>query len=232
MMMSNDGQLEQHKTVINRKNGVFPVTSEDDEMEPLPAQPSGKHMLKDKSTMEICVAYLENHLQGLPPHWRNWVVRGIFSVIMISFFVNIVRMGPMAISILIVLIQIKCFHEIIHIGYFAYRSDNLPYFRSLSWYFLFTSNYWFYGENLINHFGLIMRKNDFLQPLVTYHRMISFSLYTGGFVFFVWSLKKTYYLKQFTLFGYTHFTLMILVTSSQQMIQNVWKGKGSFSMSQ
>ena len=71
----------------------------------------------------------------------------------------------------------------------------------------------------------MMNRNNFLQPLVTYHRMIAFLLYTGGFVGFVLSLKKTYYLKQFTLFGYTHITLMILVTSSHQMIQNICAGK-------
>lgn len=40
---------------------------------------------------------------------------------------------------------------------------------------------------------------DFLHPFVTYHRFISFALYTGGIVGFVCSLVKKHYLKQFTL---------------------------------
>lgn len=201
------------------------VTTEDDDMEPLPSQPSGANMVNEQpSTLNHFFGKVEGLLSGLDPRWRNWIIRGIFSIIMLSGFTKLVTMGPLVVSLLIVLIQIKCFQEIINIGYFVYKSHNLPWFRTLSWYFLFTSNYWLYGESLIHHFGFLMHRNNFLQPLVTYHRMIAFLLYTSGFVGFVVSLKKTYYLKQFTLFGYTHITLMILVTSSHQMIQNIFDG--------
>jgi phosphatidate cytidylyltransferase len=43
-------------------------------------------------------------------------------------------------------------------------------------------------------------------------------------VAFVLTLKKTYYLKQFTLFGYTHLALLLIVTQSNLMIQNVFEG--------
>ena len=200
------------------------ATTEDDDMEPLPSQPSGANMINEHSSMQTYMQHVDGLLSGLDARWRNGIIRGIFSVIMISGFTKLVSMGPLVVSFVIVLIQIKCFQEIINIGYFVYKSHNLPWFRTLSWYFLFTSNYWLYGESLIHHFGFLMNKNNFLQPLVTYHRMIAFLLYTSGFVGFVVSLKKTYYLKQFTLFGYTHITLMILVTSSHQMIQNICEG--------
>lgn len=200
------------------------VTTEDDDMEPLPSQPSGANMLAEESSVQKFMQCFDSLLIGVNPRWRNWIIRGIFSWVMILGFAKLVSMGPLVVSLVVLLIQIKCFHEIISIGYIVYKSHNLPWFRTLSWYFLFTSNYWLYGESFINHFGFMMNKNNFLQPLVTYHRMIAFLLYTGGFVGFVLSLKKTYYLKQFTLFGYTHITLMILVTSSHQMIQNICEG--------
>jgi phosphatidate cytidylyltransferase len=203
-------------------------TTEDDDMEPLPSQPSGAHMIIEESTIQTCMQYVDRLLIGLDQRWRNWIIRGIFSWVMILGFAKLVSMGPLVVSLVVILIQIKCFQEIINIGYIVYKSHNLPWFRTLSWYFLFTSNYWLYGESLIHHFGYMMHKNNFLQPLVTYHRMIAFLLYTSGFVGFVVSLKKTYYLKQFTLFGYTHITLMILVTSSHQMIQNICEGKFCF----
>ncbi|CAF1466528.1 unnamed protein product [Adineta ricciae] len=204
-------------------NVASPVT-EDDDMEPLPSQPSGANMISEESVIQTFMQYFDRLLIGLDPRWRNWIIRGIFSWVMILGFAKLVSMGPLVVSLVVLLIQIKCFQEIINIGYIVYKSHNLPWFRTLSWYFLFTSNYWLYGESLIHHFGFMMNKNNFLQPLVTYHRMIAFLLYTSGFVGFVLSLKKTYYLKQFTLFGYTHITLMILVTSSHQMIQNICEG--------
>ena len=218
-------EISSNVTRLPTKDKLGAPTTEDDDMEPLPSQPSGAKMLIEESSMQVYMNYVDRLLVGLPPRWRNWIVRGIFSLLMIAVFAKLVSMGPLVVSLVVLLIQIKCFQEIINIGYFVYKSHNLPWFRTLSWYFLFTSNYWLYGESLIHHFGFLMNKNNFLLPLVTYHRMIAFLLYTGGFVSFVVSLKKTYYLKQFTLFGYTHITLMILVTSSHQMIENICEGK-------
>ena len=102
--------------------------------------------------------------------------------------------------------------------------DNLPWFRSISWYFLVTSNYFFYGETLVEQFGVVINKVDFLPILVKYHRLISFSMYIMGFVWFVLSLVKKYYLRQFSLFAWTHVALLCVVTQSYLIIQNMFQG--------
>ena len=56
-------------------------------------------------------------------------------------------------------IQIKCFSEIIGIGHAVYRVYDLPWFRTLSWYMLFTGNYFFYGESLIEYWAILLRKD-------------------------------------------------------------------------
>lgn len=198
----------------------------EEEMEPLPSVPSGETMPQDKGNIDA----LEGALQGVNSRWKNWIIRGIFTWIMIGGFVLTVWAGPLAITLLILIVQVKCFHEIITIGYVVYKSHHLPWFRTISWYFLLASNYFLYGESLIERFSILLLKNDglntnhFLSMFVTYHRFISFSLYTAGFVIFVLKLKKTYYLKQFTLFGYTHLALLLVVTQSNLMIQNVFEG--------
>jgi phosphatidate cytidylyltransferase len=209
---SNQGQLNE------KKNEIGAISEE--EMEPLPSMPNGLDIPQDKANIEV----LESTLKNLNPKHRNIVVRFILGLIMISSFSFIVYLGPLAITILILAIQVKCFHEIITIGYVVYKSHHLPWFRTLSWYFLITSNYYLYGESLIEKFSILLRKDDFLKFFVVYHRLISFSLYTAGFVGFVLSLKKTYYLKQFTLFGYTHLALLLIVIQSNLMIQNVFDG--------
>ncbi|CAD5119705.1 DgyrCDS8296 [Dimorphilus gyrociliatus] len=173
----------------------------------------------DKTTEVI-----DSALKDLTPRWRNWIIRGIFTWVMIFGFAAVIYLGPLALVILIFIIQIKCFHEIINIGYAVYKSHDLPWFRTLSWYFLIASNYFFYGESLIQYFGVLASKTDFIKPFVTYHRFISFSLYVSGFVGFVLSLVKTHYLKQFTLFGWTHVTLLIVVTQSHLIMQNIFEG--------
>lgn len=122
-------------------------------------------------------------------------------------------------------VQVKCFQEIISIGYQVYRIHGLPWFRSLSWYFLLTSNYFFYGENLFDYFGVLFNRVETLRFLITYHRFLSFCLYCIGFVWFVLSLVKKYYMKQFSLFAWTHVALLIVVTQSYLIIQNIFEGE-------
>jgi len=167
---------------------------------------------------------LDSALKDLTPRWRNWIIRGIFTWVMILSFGLLIYLGPLALVTMIMFLQIKCFHEIITIGYVVYHSYELPWFRTLSWFFLFSSNYFFYGESLIDHFGMLLHRTEFMRPFVTYHRFISFSMYVAGFVSFVVSLRKKHYLKQFTLFGWTHVTLLLVVTQSHLIMQNIFEG--------
>ncbi len=167
---------------------------------------------------------LEAALSALPPRWRNWVIRGIFTWVMIGGFALIIYGGPLALMLTTLVVQVKCFSEIINIGYAVYRVHNLPWFRSLSWYFLVASNYFFYGESLVDYFGVLVNQTEFLPFLVRYHRFISFSMYVVGFVWFVLSLVKRYYMRQFSLFAWTHVALLIVVTQSYLIIQNMFEG--------
>lgn len=162
---------------------------------------------------------------------------------MISGFCMMIAGGPLALMITVSMsllcqvnhfkskfllqtlaVQVKCFQEIISIGYQVYRIHGLPWFRSLSWYFLLTSNYFFYGENLFDYFGVLFNRVETLRFLITYHRFLSFCLYCIGFVWFVLSLVKKYYMKQFSLFAWTHVALLIVVTQSYLIIQNIFEG--------
>ena len=70
-------------------------------------------------------------------------------------------------------IQLKCFSEIISIGYTVYRSQNLPLFRSLSWFFLVTANYYINGEMIIDQFGVLLQKTVSQQSSIN----IAFKLF-------------------------------------------------------
>lgn len=76
---------------------------------------------------------LNKALEGLSSRWKNWWIRGILSLTMINGFFLIIYLGPIMLILVVMSIQIKCFHEIITIGYRVYRSYDLPWFRTLSW---------------------------------------------------------------------------------------------------
>lgn len=212
-------KINDESSETKKPEPVVGGAASEEEMEPLPSCPSGEGIAQDKGD-EV----LNEALKDINPRWRNWLIRFFYTWLMLGGFFFMVYLGPMAITILILAIQVKCFHEIITIGYVVYKSHNLPWFRTISWYFLITSNYYLYGESLIEKFSILLNRDGFMMIFVTYHRFISFSMYLAGFVAFVLSLKKTYYLKQFTLFGYTHLALLMIVTQSNLMIQNVFEG--------
>ncbi|XP_047922436.1 phosphatidate cytidylyltransferase 1 isoform X4 [Anser cygnoides] len=172
------------------------------------------------STPEI----LRRALSGLSARWKNWWIRGILTLAMISVFFLIIYMGSFMLMLLVLSIQVKCFHEIITIGYRVYHSYDLPWFRSLSWYFLLCVNYFFYGETVADYFGTFVQRREQLQFLIRYHRFISFALYLAGFCMFVLSLVKKHYRLQFYMFAWTHVTLLITVTQSHLVIQNLFEG--------
>uniref|UniRef100_A0AAR2L322 Phosphatidate cytidylyltransferase n=1 Tax=Pygocentrus nattereri TaxID=42514 RepID=A0AAR2L322_PYGNA len=153
---------------------------------------------------------LNKALEGLSSRWKNWWIRGILSVTMIIGFFLIIYLGPLMLIFVVMSIQIKCFQEIITIGYRVYHSYELPWFRTLSWYFLICVNYFFYGETVADYFGALVQREEPLQFLVRYHRFISFALYLAG---------------EFDrLFAWTHVTLLIVVTQSHLVIQNLFEG--------
>ena len=51
-----------------------------------------------------------------------------------------------------------------------------------------------------------------------------FDRYVLGFVWFVLSLVKKYYMRQFSLFAWTHVALLMVVTQSYLIIQNMFEG--------
>ncbi|KAI1717730.1 cytidylyltransferase family domain-containing protein [Ditylenchus destructor] len=205
--------------------GVSAAPSDDDDDDPARNEERLEH-LRDQlpQASDTLGSLLDSQFSTLSSRWRNWVVRGILSIVMISCFWFIVRRGATWLMIGVFLIQFKCFKEIINIGLAVYRLYDLPWFRALSWYFLVTSNYFFFGEGLIDYWSIVLHKDEFLHSLVVHHRIISFTMYIIGFVWFVLSLHKGFYLRQFSLFAWTHVTLLLIVSQSYLIIQNLLQG--------
>jgi len=99
-----------------------------------------------------------------------------------------------------------------------------PWSKTLNWYFFAATNYFLYGESIIYYFKHVVFADAQLLPFATNHRIISFTLYTIGFVGFVMSLKKGYLKQQFGLFCWVHMSLLLIVVSSHFIINNILEG--------
>lgn len=103
-------------------------------------------------------------------------------------------------------IQFWCFHEIISIGLVIYRLYDLPWFRALSWYFLLSSNYFFFGESLIERWAILLRKDVSIFHFSFIYIFISFlTIYSKKFI----NISNKYLLTLFT--SAHHFWLNFLV---------------------
>ncbi|CAF4891643.1 unnamed protein product, partial [Rotaria socialis] len=74
-------------------------------MEPLPSQPNGARIIAEQSYVQTSMQYFDRILVGFNARWRNWIIRGIFSLIMLVGFAKLVSMGPLVVSLVILLIQ-------------------------------------------------------------------------------------------------------------------------------
>lgn len=156
--------------------------------------------------------------------WRNAWIRSLYSLPMIGGFLMILWLGPLYVALLVIVLQVKSFHELMIIGHSKYSSLELPWYRVLNWYFLGVANYFFFGESLTSYFRSLFIGDDYLNKLASYHRFISYWFYLVGFIAFVLSLKKKKYMVQFQLFGWTHIVLLCCVVQSHLIIQNCFEG--------
>ncbi|KAF9323468.1 hypothetical protein BG006_001426 [Podila minutissima] len=162
--------------------------------------------------------------QSASAKWANWSVRTLWTLIMIGGFFACVAAGPLFVILLVVMVQGLVYKEVIYLANVPSREKKLPWFRTMNWYFLFSTNYFFYGESLIHYFQHVVFVDAFLLPFATHHRFISFTLYVIGFVFFVANLKKGHYRFQFSQFAWTHMTLLLVVCQSHFIINNIFEG--------
>ena len=111
---------------------------------------------------------------------QTFITRSIWTLVMITGFFVCLFSGHLYIIGIITAIQIVSFKEVIAIANVPSRAKNLPFTRSLNWYFLGSTMYFLYGESVIYYFKHVVLIDKLLLPFATHHRFISFMLYIIG----------------------------------------------------
>ncbi|KAJ3165803.1 hypothetical protein HK101_012080 [Irineochytrium annulatum] len=156
--------------------------------------------------------------------WRNWWIRTLWTVIMVAGFVCILMAGHVWVVLMVVVIQTLVYKEVISIAHVPSKQKKMPWFRTLNWYFLLSTNYFLYGQTIIQYFKESVYVDALGNYLATKHQFISLILYIIGFVAFVMNLQKGHYRFQFTQFAWTHMTLLLVVVQSQFFVKNIFEG--------
>ncbi|CAF9933779.1 MAG: hypothetical protein HETSPECPRED_008996 [Heterodermia speciosa] len=213
MAKSRRGVQFQHRT-NGDANGRRPDTSEDTSD---PGSPSRLSADGKAESEQPEISEYEKKKQ-------TFITRTIWTLIMIGGFFIAMFSGHIYIIGVVTALQIISFKEVIGIAQVPSRARNLPFTRSLNWYFLGTTMYFLYGESVIYYFKHIVLVDRVLLPFATHHRFISFMLYVIGFVFFVGSLQKGHYRFQFTQFAWTHMALYLIVVQAHFIMNNIFEG--------
>lgn len=155
---------------------------------------------------------------------QNFIVRAIWTIVMFLSFIFVLSLGHIWTVLLVFICQILTFKECIAVASQPSKEKKLPLTKSLNWYFLFTTIYYLDGESFIHSFNHLIFTNQFLTPLATHHRFLSYCLYVLGFVFFVATLQTGHYKFQFSQLCITHMVLLLVVFQAHLIINNIFNG--------
>lgn len=177
---------------------------------------SSKSVSKDEKTSNV-VNEKEKKKQA-------FITRTIWTLVMIAGFFVLLLSGHLPLICLVILSQILTFKEIIALTAEPARDKNIPYNKSLNWYFLLSTLYYLEGESFFEFLQEVVFSSKAMTFLFKNHKFISYSLYITGFIFFVWTLKKGFYRFQFAQLCATHMTLLLVVFQSHFIVENILKG--------
>lgn len=166
---------------------------------------------------------------------RNAGIRTLWTFIMIGGFILLLLMGHVYMILLVMVCQSLVYREVTALFTLGAKdkvsdpevaSDprEAAWSKTFNWYFFAVTNYFLYGETIIYYFKHVVFSDANFLPFALNHRLVSFMLWTMGFVGFVASLKKQYLKQQFGLFCWVHMTLLVVVVSSHFIVNNILEG--------
>jgi len=177
-----------------------------------------------KDTSKIGATPLSEHSNKL----KSFRIRLYSTIVLIASFSFIIYAGHVPLMGMVLAIQTVMVKELFQLAREAQRERSLPGFRAQQWYFYFVAAFWVYvrfiKNNLIVEITSSAALSRLLGTMIRRHTLISFSLYTGGFVAFVLTLNKGAYTYQFGQFAWTHMILMTVFLPSSFFVSNIFEG--------
>ncbi|KAL6776365.1 PCT1 [Auxenochlorella protothecoides x Auxenochlorella symbiontica] len=160
--------------------------------------------------------------------FKSFRVRTISTIVLIGTFIGIIAAGHVPLMFMILGIQFLMVREVFALARVRQQEKKVPGFRAQQWYFFFVAAFYLYirfiKKNLTIELTSSARTAAMFGWLLRHHTIMSFSLYTAGFVLFVLTLKKGMYTYQFGQYAWTHMILMTIFFPSSFFVSNIFEG--------
>jgi len=211
--MDEDSQLRQRKKEKKLQK------ASDDEFQIITGGGAPGEILKSATTSTTT-----NGTPGEPPQsrWKKVGTRTVIGLFMIAFFSLILNSDHIVIALFVVLLQVGGFREVLNVRYNVDKEKQLYGFRSLNWFFLWSTLFFFYGKSVLQF--LPIRNLNLIQNITRYHLGVSFGLYVIGFVTFTLMLRSGFYKYQITQMTWTIMILVVIVAQSNFIVKNLFEG--------
>ncbi len=135
---------------------------------------------------------------------RKLAVRMSMGLVMIGVFLSILYSHHWIVVCFVVLLQVMSFRELVGVRFKEVKEQQLPFFRTLSWFAFVICEFAAYGRQVLEALGL--------AELAPYHGALTFSAFVLYFTLFVLSLKKKkLYKYQMTQLAWTWLVLLLVV---------------------
>lgn len=179
--------------------------------------------MKVQSTKQKKKFYIKN-MESCFSKFNNPLKRTISGITMTVLFIIIIKMGPLPIFLCNLLFITKSFDELIKIGLKTYLFKPIGHISKFNWFLFLISAYGFVGQSIFDQFGQDLKNHRFLKPIIKYHGIFSFSCYILGLTFFLTGLNKKNYFKMYSMIGYVHVCIGILIIPFALSIKYFSKG--------
>eukprot|EP00188_Purpureofilum_apyrenoidigerum_P004644 Plantae.Rhodophyta-Purpureofilum_apyrenoidigerum.ctg5389.p1 GENE.Plantae.Rhodophyta-Purpureofilum_apyrenoidigerum.ctg5389~~Plantae.Rhodophyta-Purpureofilum_apyrenoidigerum.ctg5389.p1 ORF type:complete len:444 (+),score=58.18 Plantae.Rhodophyta-Purpureofilum_apyrenoidigerum.ctg5389:44-1333(+) len=159
--------------------------------------------------------------------WADLSTRLLAAAVMIAGVITIVWTGHVVVSTFVVLLQVVVYAEIVNLGYLEAQERGMPWFKTITWGFFASAQYFVYGKSVFTHFDLQNQqfmKGPVLSFFVRHHTFVSFCIYCFFFVAFVLSLQPKLVAYQFGIYSRSHIAIFLVIMCANFMIFNVKLG--------
>lgn len=175
-----------------------------------PPPPRRRKFSTDYETSDVDIKPREP--ANAAPAKSDLKIRLITSFIMIGGFFFILYCGHFYTSVMILGLNTLMFREILALRRNREREQKIPLFYLTNWYFFFTAAFYFVTTTLKDRFATLMIQYRLVNGIVTHINLVFFCLYVAGLVIFVLTLQRGRLRYQFSQFGWSHITILMVIT--------------------
>ncbi|KAK9823657.1 hypothetical protein WJX72_004460 [[Myrmecia] bisecta] len=162
--------------------------------------------------------------------YKSLRIRTASTLVLVGAFLGITYLGHVTLMLMIFGIQWMMVSELFKLANAQRHRERRPVkkFTRLQWYFFGVAAFWMYLRFVNSQLVVEITSNAKLAHLFGWilrrHTVMSYSLYTAGFVWFVLSLEKHFYIYQFGQFAWIHMILLVVFIPSSFFVSNIFDG--------